>query len=98
MGWEAMKVWVPVVIALSMLAVPAAHAADGSGADKPQASDAPPVHKDHVPHLRFRNGPVCMCGNGLSEADIEKAARERKQKEEKLNATGVDQRSKRREQ
>lgn len=27
--------------------------------------------------LRFRNGPVCMCSQGMSEADIQQAERRR---------------------
>jgi hypothetical protein len=31
------------------------------------------------PRLRFRNGgPTCMCGNGLSESDIENAVNKRR--------------------
>jgi hypothetical protein len=97
MSLEAMRVWPFVVISLSMLAVPALHATEPAGA-KPDTSSTPSVRKGRVPHLRFKDGPVCMCGYGLTEADIEKAAKARQEKEKKSNATGVDQRSKRREQ
>jgi hypothetical protein len=30
-----------------------------------------------VPRLRFKDGPVCMCVNGLSEAQIQAAAKAR---------------------
>ncbi|MEJ2691826.1 MAG: hypothetical protein P8166_01935 [Candidatus Thiodiazotropha sp.] len=48
------------------------HGAIGAGANAPLTdSGASP------PGLRFKSGPVCMCGGGLSEADIRRAELER---------------------
>lgn len=42
-----------------------------------------PVHADELkfkssPRLKFKNGPVCMCSEGLTEKDIQAAMRARR--------------------
>lgn len=57
-----------LMIAMPAMAAPEAPApADGSASER----DAP-----RAPRLKFKSrGPVCLCGNGLSEKDIEQAGR-----------------------
>lgn len=43
---------------------------------------SPPIHADELkakssPRLRFKNGPVCMCSQGLTEKDIQDAMQAR---------------------
>lgn len=73
-------------IAVSLLlvigGVSSACAADGAEepAAVPQQSivesapSASPLAKTRSSRLRFRNGPVCLCADGLSERDIREAA------------------------
>jgi hypothetical protein len=42
-----------------------------------QAWSADSTSTKKVPRLRFKDGPVCMCVNGLSEAQIQAAAKAR---------------------
>lgn len=37
------------------------------------------IPESRQPRLKFRNGPVCMCADGLSEADIRAAELKRAQ-------------------
>lgn len=49
--------------------------ADQAGKDaEPPSSTTTEVTKEQKrPRLKYRNGPVCMCSQGMSEADIQAA-------------------------
>lgn len=89
-----------VVLAMWVLSFPSVYAGETAGTDTAQgeAGTQTTAPKAKVPRLRFKNGPVCMCGHGLSEAEIEQAEKDRKQKNERSDTHGVKKRSKRREQ
>ena len=67
---------VVVITAVSWLGATPVAAADSAPAAEREAAaesrDAPRSSR-----LRFRSGPVCMCIEGLSEAEIEAAERKR---------------------
>lgn len=43
-----------------------------------EVSEGKPELEDKGNRLRFRSGPVCLCSGGLSEADIQRAERQRR--------------------
>lgn len=65
--------------ALMLTAAPSAFAAHEDGQAAGHGEDArttqePPARS----RLRFRDGPVCMCSQGMSEEDIQRARDERR--------------------
>ena len=40
--------------------------------------------------LRFKDGPVCMCSSGLSEADIRKGEQSRREEADRRFPNGAD--------
>lgn len=61
-----------------MIAMPVAAA---PGKTTPEAGSAAAGAVSSAPRLKFKSGrPVCMCANGLSEKDIERAANRRADK------------------
>lgn len=42
-----------------------------------QVGAAEPSSREKVPRLRFKDGPVCMCVNGLSESQIQAGVKAR---------------------
>lgn len=59
-----------LMIAMPVMAAPEA--------TSPAASSAGEHDAPRAPRLKFKSRrPICMCGNGLSEKDIEQAATER---------------------
>lgn len=81
---------------LAVGGLPVAQAADDATepAEAPQqsivesASSASPLAKARSRRLRFRNGPVCLCADGLSERDIQAAAAARNTR---TNSPSTDQ-------
>jgi hypothetical protein len=60
-----------VVLLSLMIALPAAAAAEAPSPAASAEAEAP-----RPARLKFKSrGPVCLCGNGLSEKDIERAAK-----------------------
>lgn len=64
-----------LILVLAWLVVPVTRAESVPEAQRTtveQGREAPRSSR-----LRFRSGPICMCSNGLGEAEIEAAERER---------------------
>ena len=70
------------LVAASLLMFPALAQADGRAQDRgavaTQAENATEAPQRRG-RLRFRDGPVCMCSQGMSEEDIQRAERERRE-------------------
>jgi hypothetical protein len=74
-----MKYLIPTgILALLLVLSPAAMADSASGENGSRAAEATipaPVKRGR---LRFRDGPVCMCSQGMSEEDIQRAEQARR--------------------
>ncbi|MCB1756680.1 MAG: hypothetical protein KDJ38_14250 [Gammaproteobacteria bacterium] len=78
--------YLPITLCLLFFYPFVAGADAGTGSD--QVLDKPPTSG----RLRFRSGPVCLCSNGLGEADIQAA--EQKQQNSKEQRPAEDGRQK----
>ena len=70
--------WIQTMVISVLVWAPAAPAAGTDSVNQPtpevSGQDAEAMR---TPRLRFRSGPLCMCSQGMSEADIMAAERER---------------------
>ncbi|ACL71174.1 hypothetical protein Tgr7_0070 [Thioalkalivibrio sulfidiphilus HL-EbGr7] len=77
-----------ILLATSLLMFPAMAQADGRtqdrGAEATQAENVTEAPQRRG-RLRFRDGPVCMCSQGMSEEDIQRAERERREQAGRRN-------------
>jgi len=74
---------VTVVAALMLMFSSAALAQSSSGGERGQSAEAtekPGAQPPARGRLRFRNGPVCMCSQGMSEEDIRRSEEERQKR------------------
>ncbi len=53
----------------------------GEASDASALESPPPTQRRG--RLRFRDGPVCMCSDGMSEEDIRRAERERREQSDR---------------
>jgi len=80
-----MKVRLIAAAAALMLVIPpAAFAQSNSGGERGQSAESAERQVSEPPtrgRLRFRNGPVCMCSQGMSEEDIRRSEEERQKRD-----------------
>jgi hypothetical protein len=71
-----------ILLTASLLMLPALSEADTQSRDQgarfSEAQESAPAPQ-RKGRLRFRDGPVCMCSQGMSEEDIQRAERERRE-------------------
>ena len=84
-GAEVMKVRLIVVATAMVLVLPSvAFAQSNSGGERGQSAESAERQGSQPPvrgRLRFRNGPVCMCSQGMSERDIRRSEEERQKRD-----------------